>query len=91
MNHFEELRRMAFQRGMSDYDRAKQMADADGSPIFKNNPHQNNHATDEKESWEEGWESAESDDPNPGHPVSTAPRTAWPFPVVYGEIPNGKV
>lgn len=58
--HFEELRRAAFDRGQSDYWRFK--AQADGEPVFNNNPHQNNHATDEAAEWERGWQLAESDD-----------------------------
>lgn len=59
--HFAELRRMAFARGESDYYRAKEQAEP-GAALFKNNPHQNNHATDEREEWERGWHFAEAED-----------------------------
>lgn len=58
MDHFEQLRRFAFIRGAEDYARAKEQQEP-GQPLVKNNPHQNNHATDEWLSWEEGWEWAE--------------------------------
>lgn len=55
--YYEELRRMAQDRGMRDYERAKQQA-APGEPLFRNNPHQNNSATDEAEFWDLGWDNA---------------------------------
>lgn len=60
-DHFDELRRMAFNRGAADYVRAKQQR-IGSEPLWKNNPHQNNHATDEAQAWNEGWELAEQED-----------------------------
>lgn len=57
-DHFEQLRRAAHERGMADYDRAVQLSRNDGQPIIKYNPHQNNFATDEREHWNNGWDSA---------------------------------
>lgn len=54
---FDELNRMARDRGERDFERAVG-AYAAGHALWKNNPHQNNHATEEALHWEEGWEAA---------------------------------
>lgn len=88
-NHFEELRRMAHDRGRRDYRRAQEEANQDGRPIFKNNPHQNNAATDEREAWEEGWEAERLECEDPGQYTATISHPEeWPFPVHYGKIPE---
>ena len=56
-DHFEQLRRLAFERGMADFDRAKDNADP-GEELWRNNPYQNNYATDEREMWDLGWDNA---------------------------------
>lgn len=48
-DHFEQLRRAAFQRGMDAYE--------SGVPR-EDNPHRNVHATDEAEHWDLGWDNA---------------------------------
>ncbi|VFR81218.1 hypothetical protein ISE1_2722 [plant metagenome] len=45
-NHFEQLRRAAIDRGLRDFERGMSLSD---------NPF-NGAATDERESWDEGWE-----------------------------------
>lgn len=58
VDHFEQLRRAAHERGMADYEREAENARISGERIFKNNPFQNNHATDEAKHWNEGWANA---------------------------------
>ena len=58
IDHYEQLRRDAQERGMRDYEREAENARISGEPIFRNNPYQNNHATDEREFWAIGWENA---------------------------------
>lgn len=58
VNVFEQLRRDARARGFRDYCRERDNAAHTGESIFRNNPHQNNHATDERECWDEGWDDA---------------------------------
>lgn len=54
---FDELRRMAYRRGMSDYERYEQNR-LPGEPVWRNNPYQNNYATDERENWDWGYDEA---------------------------------
>lgn len=56
INQFEQLRRDAYERGQRDYHREKANAAASGEPIWRNNPYQNNFATDEREAWDEAWD-----------------------------------
>lgn len=53
-DYFVHLRREAYERGRRDCFKAWE-ASKEGETPLKNNPHQNNHATDEREAWEEGW------------------------------------
>lgn len=55
-DHFEELRRAAYNRGRSDYLRFAACRVEEGQEVWKNNPYQNNHATDEREEWDRGFE-----------------------------------